>query len=123
MTRWKREPRVTLARRKVVAVVRVAGFPCRDNCDGTLSVGYVFGHRWRIAHVPAKEPLIRRYLEYWPALRGATPLERSVEPPGGFREGYERVMRGRCPYCGQRMTDPVVVASGLSWGCYDGCNP
>lgn len=62
------------------------------------------------------------------------PLEReqsAVEPPCGYPEGFQRLMEGRCSYCGQRMqnvgfADPAATLEqrgGLTWSCIDGCNP
>lgn len=50
--------------------------------------------------------------------------QRFSEPLAGWEEGMQRIARGRCPFCGYRMTSVHVDEfSGLTWGCFDGCNP
>jgi len=61
-----------------------------------------------------------------------------IEPDCGWEEGFQRLMAGRCPYCGLPIVAPVVsgVQRGpmfalrgqtrdceLTWACAEACNP
>jgi hypothetical protein len=49
---------------------------------------------------------------------------RVTPPPHGWKVGLEDLIaRGRCPYCRHRVQNLSVGAWGLTWACFDGCNP
>lgn len=49
----------------------------------------------------------------------------SIEPECGWKTGFVRLSRGRCPYCGGELSRPRSEPdrSGLTWACMEGCNP
>jgi len=49
---------------------------------------------------------------------------RVTVPPHGWKVGLEDLIaRGRCPYCRHRVQNLSVGPWGLTWACFDGCNP
>lgn len=58
--------------------------------------------------------------------KDSTPQEPGhlVEPPCGWREGMERLLHGRCPWCGNQIVGIFLdPEDGLTWSCLEGCNP
>jgi hypothetical protein len=48
-----------------------------------------------------------------------------LEPRGGWQLALEDlVCKARCPWCGYRMLNlSASPEHGVTWSCYDGCNP
>lgn len=47
-----------------------------------------------------------------------------AKPFEGWQRGFELVLEGRCPYCRHRLLNvSVSKAHGLTWACFEGCNP
>jgi hypothetical protein len=47
-----------------------------------------------------------------------------ARPPGGYEDGFARLVRGKCPWCGFSITHVSIgKPSGLTWSCAEGCNP
>lgn len=47
-----------------------------------------------------------------------------AKPFEGWQRGLELLMQGRCPYCRHRLLNvSVSKAHGLTWACFEGCNP
>lgn len=45
-------------------------------------------------------------------------------PPHGWKVGLEDlIVRGKCPYCRNRILNIDVGRWGVAWACIDGCNP
>lgn len=70
-----------------------------------------------VAERPARPPVA---LEF--PTPGAPPRLRV--PPHGWKVGLEDlIVRGACPYCRHRVLNISVGSWGVSWACWDGCNP
>lgn len=53
---------------------------------------------------------------------GNEPILRA--PPHGWKVGLEDlIVRGKCPYCRNRILNIDVGRWGVAWACVDGCNP
>jgi hypothetical protein len=55
---------------------------------------------------------------------GAGALGPALVPSVGWEEGFQRLMAGRCPYCGNRLLNVGADRrGGLTWSCVGACNP
>jgi hypothetical protein len=46
------------------------------------------------------------------------------EPPGGWRQGMQRLAMGCCPFCGHVLQNiSTDTRDGVTWCCVEGCNP
>ena len=66
-------------------------------------------------------------------------MSKAIEPDCGLEEGFQRLMAGRCPYCGLPIVNVGIFPKQmramiarkptdvrdceLTWACAEGCNP
>jgi hypothetical protein len=59
-----------------------------------------------------------------PVLRQLAELRGLYEDAPDWHQALELlVCQGRCPWCGQRISEVRLDDDGLTWSCPEGCNP